>query len=298
MSDDRGSVIAPADDTGLVLGVNRYDEYGVPSSSNSGRFQYNGQPWLGEIGMYYSRARMYDPVRGRFPQPDPIGYGDGANLYNAFGGDPVNRVDPSGRCQLWGKYVSRWDVKNDAYGPWKLEDAYWVGDCRSATPPGFGSGGGRTPGAGAGDGGGASKQPRCLGGAEPPRGPSPQTTADAVNAALREITGRSSDGSAVSPLNSDFARVNRLPDFSQHGWSQTYSYHSRSAWERRIPSAPSLVLKIYLSDSDANGENSAAITDPTYTARHWFEGGLNYLFGVNENDRRAADYLNSKRSCQ
>jgi len=32
--------------------------------------------------MWYYQARMYSPTLGRFMQSDPIGYGDGAALYN------------------------------------------------------------------------------------------------------------------------------------------------------------------------------------------------------------------------
>jgi len=32
-----------------------------------------------EIGLYYNRARYYNPFMGRFLRPDPIGYGDGMN---------------------------------------------------------------------------------------------------------------------------------------------------------------------------------------------------------------------------
>jgi RHS repeat-associated protein len=54
------------------------------------------QAWLPEAGLYYYKARMYQPGLGRFLQPDPIGYGGGANLYAYVGNDPINFVDPLG----------------------------------------------------------------------------------------------------------------------------------------------------------------------------------------------------------
>jgi hypothetical protein len=39
---------------------------------------------------------MYNPRLGRFMQPDPIGYGDGMNMYARTNGDPVNFTDPTG----------------------------------------------------------------------------------------------------------------------------------------------------------------------------------------------------------
>jgi RHS repeat-associated protein len=50
-----------------VLTTNSYDEYGIPGSSNAGRFQYTGQAWLPEVGLYYYKARFYSPTMGRSP---------------------------------------------------------------------------------------------------------------------------------------------------------------------------------------------------------------------------------------
>jgi RHS repeat-associated protein len=94
--DERGSVISVSNNNGANLGINSYDEYGISASSNIGRFGYTGQAWLGEIGLQYSRARIYSPTMGRFMQPDPIGYADNANSYAYVNNDAVNYIDPLG----------------------------------------------------------------------------------------------------------------------------------------------------------------------------------------------------------
>jgi RHS repeat-associated protein len=97
-ADERGSVVAVTNSSGTTLNVNGYDEYGIPSSGNAGRFQYTGQTWLPELGMYYYKARIYSPTLGRFLQTDRIGYGDGMNIYAYVKGDPINATDPLGLC--------------------------------------------------------------------------------------------------------------------------------------------------------------------------------------------------------
>jgi RHS repeat-associated protein len=99
-ADERGSVVAVTGSSATVLTVNTYDEYGIPRSSNTGRFQYTGQTWLPELGMYYYKARIYSPTMGRFLQTDPIHYAASMNPYTYTGGDPVDFKDPYGLLNL------------------------------------------------------------------------------------------------------------------------------------------------------------------------------------------------------
>lgn len=98
--DQLGSVVAASNSSGALIGSpNTYDEYGVPGSSNVGRFQYTGQTWVAEVALYHYKARVYAPSIGRFLQPDPIGYDAGMNLYGYVGNDPTNFTDPLGLIQ-------------------------------------------------------------------------------------------------------------------------------------------------------------------------------------------------------
>lgn len=81
---------------GQVLGV--YDGSGTPltESAIGNRILWQGREYSWKTGIYYFRARWYDPITGRWLSNDPIGISGGLNQYVFCSNNPVNFRDPYG----------------------------------------------------------------------------------------------------------------------------------------------------------------------------------------------------------
>ncbi|MBN2183612.1 MAG: hypothetical protein JW715_17015, partial [Sedimentisphaerales bacterium] len=86
--------IAEADNELTFSSEEEAPEVIEPSIGNP--YMFTGRRYDLETGLYYYRARYYNPNTGRFLQTDPVGYSDGINWYNYCGSNPLNFVDPSG----------------------------------------------------------------------------------------------------------------------------------------------------------------------------------------------------------
>jgi len=60
------------------------------------KLRYTGREFDRETGLYYYRARYYDPELGRFYTEDPLGFHAGINFYAYVNNNPLNANDPTG----------------------------------------------------------------------------------------------------------------------------------------------------------------------------------------------------------
>jgi RHS repeat-associated protein len=99
ITDAQGSVLALADANGNVTTQYSYDPFGnttAAGAASNNPSQYTGRENEGN-GLYYYRARYYNPLLGRFIREDPLGFaGSGSNLYAYVEDDPIDWDDPLG----------------------------------------------------------------------------------------------------------------------------------------------------------------------------------------------------------
>ena len=101
--EEPGNVIALLDTTGAVVNSYAYEPFGKATSGTVAvpqPFQFASRELDAETGLYYNRARYYDPELMRFISEDPTGLAGGINRYAYVSNDPANAVDPSGLCPV------------------------------------------------------------------------------------------------------------------------------------------------------------------------------------------------------
>jgi RHS repeat-associated protein len=107
LRDNLGSTLALADVNGNLTTSYTYDPFGVTTvtgQSSTSAYQYTGRENEGN-GLYFYRARYYNPGLQRFISEDPIGLLGGLNPYAYVDDDPIRYIDPQGKDPVIGVTV-------------------------------------------------------------------------------------------------------------------------------------------------------------------------------------------------
>jgi len=103
--DGLGSITQMTDVSANTTGTYRYNSFGeiISQTGNLNQpFAFTATEFDPESGLYYYRARYYDPRAGRFLTKDPVGLASGdVNLYRYVLNNPINEFDPWGLDSLY-----------------------------------------------------------------------------------------------------------------------------------------------------------------------------------------------------
>lgn len=103
--DGLGSVTSLSNSTAGLANTYAYDSFGKLTASTgtiTNPFQYTGREADPETGIYFYRARYYDPAAGRFSSEDPTEFrSDDLNLYGYVHNLPIIYTDPAGLAKTY-----------------------------------------------------------------------------------------------------------------------------------------------------------------------------------------------------
>lgn len=103
--DGGGNVRQLTNSAGTITDSYEYDAFGnsfTISGTTPNNYLYRGEQWDPDLGLYYLRARYYNPTTGRFISEDPMGFRAGTNFYRYVLDDPTDYRDPYGRDPVIG----------------------------------------------------------------------------------------------------------------------------------------------------------------------------------------------------
>lgn len=112
--DGLGTVTDLTDSTGATAKSYSYDAYGTivdQTGTVEQPYTYTGRELDSESGLYYYRARYYDPTNGRFLQKDPASGDAGFTMYHYADGLPTGLRDPEGLATVMaGGGSNKWEL--------------------------------------------------------------------------------------------------------------------------------------------------------------------------------------------
>ncbi|MEM9446599.1 MAG: RHS repeat-associated core domain-containing protein [Verrucomicrobiota bacterium] len=101
LKDRIGTVQSITNSSGNIVSTTDYSSYGEiinqTGVAEADQFGFTGREWDSEVGLYYYRARYYDPKMGRFISQDPIRFMSSEfNLKRYAENSPCSYIDPLG----------------------------------------------------------------------------------------------------------------------------------------------------------------------------------------------------------
>jgi RHS repeat-associated protein len=115
LSDALGGTVALVDGSGTIQTRYSYEPFGATTqvgAPTTNSFGFTGRE-IDAAGLYFYRARYYNPSVGRFISEDPIGFGGGINAYVYVEDNPTNLGDPSGLRDI---LIAIWNQQGASVG--------------------------------------------------------------------------------------------------------------------------------------------------------------------------------------
>lgn len=118
LRDALGNILIGSKEDATVATAYGYSPYGetqVMGAEEHNSIQYTSRE-NDDTGLYYYRARYYDPQLKRFISEDPIGIDGGLNVYVYAANNPVMFIDPDGRLCIYQQSTGSMSCSNDVSG--------------------------------------------------------------------------------------------------------------------------------------------------------------------------------------